>query len=158
VRIDGYRRRHEPPPVNFPEQQGMQFKQHGVTLIELIVVMIVVGVLAAIAIPSYRQYVLRTHRVEAKTALLNLLANQEKFYLQNNTYADDAALTDAPPAGLGLSDTTENGWYGVAITAGDATGFSATATAAGAQTPDTHCTTFTIDQAGVKTATSTDCW
>ena len=61
-----------------------------------------VAVLAAIAVPSYRQYVLRSHRAEAKTALLNVAAAQERFYLQNNTYTTD--LTSAPtatPPGLG---------------------------------------------------------
>ena len=133
--------------------------ERGVTLIELIIVIVVVGVLAAIAIPSYRQYVLRTHRTEAKTALLNLAAAQEKFYLQNNTYATDDLLETAPPAGLGLSATTENGWYTIVIADGaNADEFSATATAAGGQASDTRCATFTIDQAGVKTATNTDCW
>ena len=136
----------------------MRFKHQGFTLIELMIVIVVLAVLVGIAVPSYRQYILRTHRVEAKSALLNLMANQEKFYLQNNTYAGDALLDDAPPAGLGLSATTENGWYTLAITAADATGFSATATAAGDQAVDTHCATFTIDQAGVKTATNADCW
>jgi type IV pilus assembly protein PilE len=136
----------------------MQRTQSGVTLIELIIVMLVVGILASIAIPSYRQYVMRTHRVEAKSALTNLAAAQEKFYLQNNTYAGNGVLDDAPPAGLGIPATTENGWYSLAITAADAAGFSATATAIGGQAQDTDCATFTLDEAGVKTATSAKCW
>jgi type IV pilus assembly protein PilE len=64
----------------------MRFNSRGVTLIELMIVIIVVAVLASIAIPSYRQYVLRSHRTEAKAALMNVAAAQEKFYLQNNTY------------------------------------------------------------------------
>ncbi len=78
----------------------MRNKMRGVTLIELVVVVAIVALLATIAIPSYRQFVLRSHRAEAKSALLNLAAAQEKFYLQNNTYTD--ALDDAPPDGLGL--------------------------------------------------------
>ena len=80
----------------------MKSKSSGVTLIELMIVVAIVAVLAAVAIPSYRSYLLRSHRAEAKAALLNLAAAQEKFYLQNNTYAANAALTTAPPAGLGL--------------------------------------------------------
>jgi type IV pilus assembly protein PilE len=134
-------------------------QQQGVTLIELVVVMVVVGILAAIAIPSYRSYVLRTHRVEAKTALMQLAAAQEKFYLQNNTYATNGELEDAPPDGLGIPDTTENGWYTIAIANGaNAAGFAATATAAGEQAEDTDCAAFTINQAGQKTATTTKCW
>jgi type IV pilus assembly protein PilE len=128
------------------------------TLIELMIVVAIVALLASIAVPSYRQYVLRANRTEATTALLQLAAAQEKFYLQNNTYAGNALIDDAPPAGLGLAATTERGHYTVAITAADATGFSATATAAGAQAADSTCATFTINQAGARTATSTKCW
>lgn len=130
------------------------------TLIELMIVVVVIAVLASIAIPSYRQYVLRSHRVEAKAALLNLAAAQEKFYLQNNTYATDSQLATAPPNGLGLSTPTEHGWYEIDIIAADATGFSATATATSTdgQDTDTHCMSFTIDSTGLKTATNADCW
>jgi type IV pilus assembly protein PilE len=136
----------------------------GVTLIELMIVIVIVAILASIAVPSYRSYVLRSHRVEAKTALLNLAAAQEKFYLVNNTYATNSLLSTTPPAGLGLAATTEGGWYTIAITGGDAASFSATATATGTQTADGDCATFTINQLGQKSATksgggaSTVCW
>ena len=143
----------------------MRNRMKGVTLIELMIVIVVVAILASIAVPSYRSYVMRTHRVEAKTALLNLAAAQEKFYLSNNTYASNAQLTTAPPNGLGLSATTENGWYTIVIAdPANAAGFSATATAQGAQAADTACASFTINQRGQKTATksggadSTVCW
>ena len=69
-------------------------RQRGVTLIELVIVTIIVGILAAIAIPSYRSYVLRSQRSDAKDAVLALATQQEKHYLQCNRYA--AAI-----AGLG---------------------------------------------------------
>ena len=50
----------------------MKSRSRGITLIELVIVIIIVGLLAAIAIPGYRQFVLRSHRAEAKTALMNL--------------------------------------------------------------------------------------
>ena len=128
----------------------------GFTLIELIIVVAIVAILAIIAVPSYRSYLLRSHRVEAAAALLALSAAQEKFYLQNNTYTDK--LDDAPPTGLGLQAVTENGFYDIAIDSADAAGFQATATAKGGQADDSHCASFTIDQTGTKTATSTDCW
>ena len=53
----------------------------GVTLLELMAVVMVIGILGMIAIPSYRQYVMRAQRAEAKTALLQLQTNQERFYL-----------------------------------------------------------------------------
>ena len=134
----------------------MRWNSRGVTLIELMIVIVVVAVLASIAVPNYRQYVLRTHRTEAKAAVLSVAAAQEKFYLQNNTYTD--ALTDAPPAGLGIAATTRNGYYTIAVAGANATTYTVTATAAGTQTQDTRCLTFSIDQAGVKTATNADCW
>jgi type IV pilus assembly protein PilE len=133
-------------------------RSRGFSLIELMIVVVVVAVLAAIAVPAYRQYLLRTHRAEGMAAILSVAAAQEKFYVQNNTYADDDALTDAPPDGLGIPATTENGYYTLAITDGDTDSFSVTATAAGTQTADTDCTTFTINQAGQKSATSASCW
>jgi type IV pilus assembly protein PilE len=136
----------------------MRNKMRGMTLIELIVVVAIIALLATIAIPSYRQFLLRSHRAEAKSALLNLAAAQEKFYLQTNTYADNDLLDDAPPAGLGLTATTVNGHYTVAITDGDEDSFAATATATGGQAQDSHCASFTINQAGTRTATSDDCW
>jgi type IV pilus assembly protein PilE len=136
----------------------MKTLNRGVTLVELMVVLLIAAVLASIAVPSYRQYVLRSNRTEAAAALLNVAAAQEKFYLQNNTYADDTQLATAPPAGLGLSATTERGYYTIAINAAGAAGFTATATAVGSQAADSDCASFTINQAGTKTATSTGCW
>ena len=133
-------------------------RQLGMTLIELMIVVVVVAILASIAVPSYRNYVLRTHRTEAKSALLALAAQQEKFYVQNNRYADTAEIDDAPPGGLGMPTTTENGWYTIAIVDGDAAGFSATATATGGQSEDTHCASFSIDETGDRGATNDDCW
>lgn len=137
----------------------------GMTLVELVIVVVVVAILASIAVPGYRNHVLRTHRVEARTALLSLAAAQEKFYLVNHTYATSLQLTAAPPDGLGLPATTEHGRYTITIADGaNAVGFSATATAAGAQTADGACATFSIDQLGVKSATGSDggasprCW
>ena len=136
----------------------MKPKSAGMTLIELMIVVAIVALLASIAVPSYRQYVLRANRTEATTALLQLAAAQEKFYLQNNTYATNDLIDDAPPAGLGLSATTARGYYTLAIGGGDAAGFTATATATGSQAIDSTCASFTINQSGAKSATSSDCW
>lgn len=135
------------------------------TLIELMIVVAVVAILASIAVPGYRNHILRTHRVEARAALLGLAAAQEKFYLVNHTYATSLQLSVAPPGGLGLPVTSEGGRYTITIAGGaNATGFSATATAVGAQAADGDCSTFTINHLGVKSATRSDgspsprCW
>src|SRR5688572_1247104 len=80
-------------------------RQRGVTLLELMAVISILAILASIALPTYRRYLIRSQRTEAKIALLQLQTAQEKFYMQNNAFTDN--LTDASPAGLGLAETTE---------------------------------------------------
>lgn len=128
-------------------------RMRGVTLLELMAVVAIIGILAAIAVPSYRNYVMRAQRTDAMSALLRVAAAQEKFYLQNNQYTDDLDALGIPG--------TENGWYDLAIDNTDvARDFTVTATAAsgGAQESDSHCATFSLTSTGVKTATNTDCW
>lgn len=141
-------------------------RQRGVTLIELMVVVAIIAIIATIAIPSYRRYLIRSQRSEAKIALLQLQTAQEKFYLQNNSFASNANLTTASPAGLGLPNTTETGKYTVAITTFpvDAQSYTATATprVGGGQTDDSQCLNFTITERGVKGVTgplgAQACW
>jgi type IV pilus assembly protein PilE len=141
----------------------------GVTLLELMAVVMVIGILGMIALPSYRQYMMRAHRGEAKAFLLQIQTNQERFYLVNRTYGDIAALQAA--GYLNNPPRSERGLYAVLLAgpngvgAPNAVGYTATATAvAGAQidmTADTRCVTFAIDAQGVRTATGTDaanCW
>lgn len=140
-------------------------RQAGTTLLELVVVMVVVAILATVAVPGYRHHLLRTHRVEAMDALLELAVAQERFHLVHRRYATDARLAAPPPDGLGLSPVTARGRYAIAIDAGaDASTFSATASAAGAQLADAACASFTIDAAGRRSARRRDgaaapaCW
>ena len=134
-------------------------KMRGVTLLELMIVVTVIGVLAMIAVPSYRQYVMRAQRTEAKTALLRLQTNQERFYLTNRTYSAD-------PVALGfVGSLTERGTYTLAVAGAGANGYTATATPrAGANinmTEDAQCTSFSLTATGIRTATGSDaanCW
>ena len=87
----------------------MRSIMRGFTLVELMIVVVVVSILAAVAIPSYRNYVMRSQRTDATTALLRIQAAQEKFFLQNNAYSNNLPL--APPNGLGMGTTTDDGNY-----------------------------------------------
>ncbi len=129
--------------------------QRGVTLMELLTVILILGILAAIAFPSYRTYLIRAQRAEAKTALLQLQAAQEKFYLNGNTYSD--SVTDVPPDGLGLPGVSESGKYDITVAlVDDGQGYTATATpaAGGGQEDDALCPSFSISDSGTRSLTA----
>jgi len=128
----------------------------GITLIELMIVIVIVGILAAVSYPSYREFSARAKRNEAKAALLKIAVNQERTYLQNNTYTDDLMT-------LGFSSTptyqTDSGSYVITIPAAGNANFTATATYQLGGAESTKCNVFTIDGRGVKTsAPDADCW
>ena len=128
----------------------------GFTLVELVTVILVLGILLGIGVPAYRKFVLRAQRAEAKTTLLRAQAEQEKFYLQNNTYTTD--VNNPPPVGLGIP-ASENVYYNIAIVAGAGgltVGYTVSAIpAAGSpQLNDGDCALFSITQSGVRYAES----
>jgi len=146
-------------------------KQSGFTLIELMIVVVIVAILMGIALPSYRNYVLRSHRADGQFGLTQCAAIQERWFTKNNQYntnADACAATspegyydividigDMGATGCGLSGTTNN----------DCFELSATPTNKAGQDSDTICATMTVDSMNLKTAkdssnnnTKTDCW
>ena len=135
----------------------MQLRKHmrGITLLELMIVVVIVGLLATVAYPNYREFVARAGRNEAKAALLQIATNQERFYLQNSAFT-----TDMTQLGFAESPfTTETGAYRVVVTAADAANFTATATYLRADGEAGKCLTFDIDARGIKTsAPLDDCW
>ncbi len=79
-----------------------KFNERGFTLIELLVVIAIVAMLAAYALPNYRQYVVKTKRAEAHSKILEISGMYEKFYANTNAYPTDLkgggtalSLTDA---------------------------------------------------------------
>lgn len=96
--------------------------QHGVTLIELMIVVAIIAIVGAFAFNSYREYGLRAARSEAKSALLAVAAAQEKEYLKNNSYTSVVAELDFVDA----DGLTETGRYKITIVTEDG-GFVATA-------------------------------
>jgi len=136
----------------------MQLRKHmrGITLIELMIVVVVVSILSMIAFPNYQEFTARAKRNEARAALLQLATNQERFYLNNNTFTQDMialGFTESPVW------TTDSGNYTVEVTAADATNFSATATYQHGGSEAAKCLTFTVDGRGLQTSDpDTNCW
>lgn len=136
-------------------------RTQGLTLIELMVVVAIMAIIAAIAYPAYTAQAQKSRRADAKVALENIALAQERFFTINGAYTNDLGLLQVSPAIQG--GTSDKGYYAVAVEhpGGDAMTFIATATAQGAQADDATCTSFTINQLGVKGATgadSTKCW
>jgi type IV pilus assembly protein PilE len=146
----------------------MRRNGHGFTLVELMVTLAIASILMAIAVPGYRQFVQRSNRTDATTALLRIAAAQEKFYMQNNTYASEAQRAAGPPNGLGVPQTDQD-LYTLVIAANPALaqGYTATATATAgkSQATDSKCATFRVNEQGVRQAfdsggadNTTYCW
>ena len=134
----------------------MRKYMRGITLLELMIVVVIIGILTAIAYPNYREYVTRAKRTEAKAALLQIATNQERFYLQNNTYTTNMTNLGFPVAGAFLSDSDS---YIINVGAADANDFTATATFQLGGDEAAKCLTFQIDGRGAKTsAPDTNCW
>jgi type IV pilus assembly protein PilE len=140
----------------------------GFSLIELLMTVLLVSVLATIALPNYRSYVLRANRTEARAALLGLATAQERFYLQCHGYgASLGASTTCSPMTLAFPTSSERGYYSVSVTQASTTGWAATASAVVAkpQYVDTQCRTFRLTSTGAKNSadatgaeSSAECW
>ena len=116
-------------------------RTEGFALIEMMIVVVIIAILAAIALPSYQQYVERSRRVDATETLLRMATLQERHFFQDSTYS--ASLD-----GMGGRASPE-GWYNITLEDCDeepCNTFTIIATAVGAQLGDEDCRTFSINQ------------
>ncbi|MDH1056051.1 type IV pilin protein [Aquipseudomonas alcaligenes] len=79
-------------------------KRNGFTLIELMIAVAVVGILAALAYPSYTEYVKKTYRAEVVAVMLENAQIMERYYSQNGTYENASIVDQSPPDGNAIYD------------------------------------------------------
>lgn len=130
-------------------------KQIGFTLIEILITVAIIGILSAVAYPSYTDYITQSNRTEAKRELARIANKMEQYYVDHRTYTSSMILL-----GLGADPyITETGRYSIDTSEQGTSTFKLTATARGTQSSaDPDCTTLSIDHTGQKTAESTHCW
>ena len=152
----------------------MYNKANGFTLVELMITIAIIAILATIALPSYERYISKSNRVDATTEVMKLAAAQEKYYLQNNSYATEPLLAAFINGGTTLE--TQSGYYGVAV-AGNAglttpaayqQGFVLTLSPPSGSrqfTKDTVCREIIMDHTGQRTSkdaaaadSTSECW
>lgn len=136
-------------------QRAPLLRHSGFTLVELMIVVVVVGILGAVAFPSYQDHLRKGRRAATQAYLMDLAMRQQQYLIDNRSYA-----TTASALGYTTVPTDVSSYYTAAITTADGPPptFSIAATPQGTQASDS-CGTLSINSAGTKSSSSgTNCW
>lgn len=137
----------------------MKRKQSGFTLIEVMIVMAIIGIMAAIAYPSYAEYIQRSNRAEGQALLSDASARQERYFAQNNAYIIEN--DDIGKLGLKNDNKSETNKYTLTVSKVDGDGGYTLTAEQGFN--DAKCGNLTLDALGKKERTGsektvTECW
>jgi type IV pilus assembly protein PilE len=133
-------------------------KTSGFTLIELMIVVAIIAILVAVALPSYRSYVIKAKRADATNMLTDIANQQIQYFMDNRAYGTVAQLGLAT-TGCGTDAVSNEGYYciSIALTGTSSYILSASPTSKGGQDQDTDCPAITYDSAETKGGGS-QCW
>ena len=139
-------------PNRFICQPHNASNSRGFTLIELLIAVALIGILAAIALPVYTSQIMHSHRIDAKAAVLDMTARQERFFALNNQFSEDPDELGYPSLPWDIVTSGSTSFYQLSVTLSvDGQEFEATASPTGSQQRDTDCGKFVMDQTGAKT-------
>lgn len=138
--------------TNMIQRLNFDAKQKtGFTMLELLIAIAILAIISTVAVTSYQQHIVSSRRADAQVGLMNLIAQAEQYYLQNNnTYPSSASSLTLPTS----SYYTFSGDQSCGTNC-----FRAVATATGGQLKaDAACTPLTLDTTGARSPTTASCW
>jgi type IV pilus assembly protein PilE len=128
----------------------------GFTLIELMIVIAIIGILAAVGYPAYTSAVKKGNRADAIDSLLSLASRMEEYYMNNDTYV--GATVNAAGTGTVGSNKTSDDLYTLSISSATAYAYGLTATPKSADTECGNLTLNSLGQKGTSAGTVDACW
>jgi len=151
-----------------PKQARSRARQMGVTLLEMMVVMVILAIIVAYAYPSYTQFIVRAKRNAGKSMLLQVASQQQQFFMNNKRYATTFTEMGFPAAtfmitddGSYCADADMDRVYNLSLSNITATTYTVTATPQLRQAAkDTACANLTLTHTGLKgnSAGGNKCW